>query len=135
MQSLLKQSKCYDQAVVKGRATLDDVEYVFNEIVAEENDLLYACWNSLTAHQQNVLRAVVASQKGLTTQETITKFSLGPSGTVSNTAAALVNAGHLVRDDAYTHKRIATPTSYDFDSPFFKAWVIRHTLSDIGLPQ
>jgi len=108
---------------------------LFNEIVAEENDLLYACWNSLTVHQQNVLRAVVASQKGLTTQETITKFSLGPSGTVCNTAAALVNAGHLIRDDAYTRKRIATPTGYDFDSPFFKAWVIQYTLSDIGLPQ
>lgn len=127
--------KCYEQAVVKGKATLDDVEYAFNEIVAEENDLLFTCWNSLTVHQQNVLRAVVASQKGLTTQETIAKFSLGPSGTVSNTAAALVKAGHLVRDDAYTRKRIATPTGYDFDSPFFKAWVIRHTLSDIGLHQ
>lgn len=127
--------KCYDQAVVKGRVTIEDVEYVFNEIVAEENDLLYSRWNSLTLHQQNVLRAVAAGQKGLTTQETIMKYSLGPSGTVSNTATALVKAGYLVRDDAYTRKRIATPTGYDFDSPFFKAWVIQHTLSDIGLPQ
>ena len=63
------------------------------------------------------------------------KFSLGPSGTVSNTATALVKAGYLIRDDAYTRKRIAIPTGYDFDSPFFKAWVIQHTLSDIGLPQ
>lgn len=125
--------KCYDLAVLKGSATLEDVEYVFNDIVAEENDLLYACWNSLTLHQQNVLRAVVVSQKGLTTQETIAKFSLGPSGTVSNTATALVKAGYLVRDDAYTRKRITTPTGYDFDSPFFKAWIIQHTLSDIGL--
>jgi hypothetical protein len=52
---------------------------------------------------------------------------------VSNTATALVKTGFLVRDDAYTRKRIATPTGYDFDSPFFKAWVIRHTLSDIGI--
>jgi len=28
------------------------------------------------------------------------KFSLGPSGTVSNTATALIKAGYLVRDDA-----------------------------------
>ena len=63
------------------------------------------------------------------------KFSLGPSGTVSNTATALIKAGYLVRDDAYTRKRIATQAGYDFDSPFFKTWVIRHTLSDMGLPQ
>jgi hypothetical protein len=126
--------KCYDLAVSKGSVTLDTLKQAFDEIVSEEYDLLYACWHSLTPHQQNVLRAVAANQNGLTTQESLARFSLGQSGTVANTVAALIKAGHLVREDAYTGKRVSTPVGYAFDSPFFKAWVIRHTLTDIGIP-
>jgi hypothetical protein len=28
---------------------------------------------------------------------------------------------------------VAASTGYEFDSPFFKSWVITHTLEDIGL--
>jgi hypothetical protein len=76
---------------------------------------------------------VAANQKGLTTQESLVRFSLGQSGTVTNTVAALMKAGHLVREDAYTGKRVSTPVGYEFDNPFFKAWVIRYTLTDIGI--
>jgi hypothetical protein len=117
-----------------GRATVQDVEYAFEDIIAEEHDLLYECWRSLTIHQQNILRAVAAGEKGLTTRETLAKFTLGSSGTVTNTVNSLIKAGHLIRQDAYTRRKVTTPTGYDFDSPFFKGWVIRHTLSDIGLP-
>lgn len=126
--------RCYDRRAVRGRATVEDVEHAFEEIVAEEHDLLYECWLSLTAHQQNILRAVAAGEKGLTTRETLAKFTLGSSGTVTNTVNSLIKAGHLIRQDAYTRTKVTTPTGYDFDSPFFKDWVVRHTLSDIGLP-
>ena len=126
--------KCYDLAVSEGSTTPDTVKRSFDEIVSEESDLLYACWHALTRHQQNVLRAVAANQNGLTTQESLARFSLGQSGTVTNTEAALIKAGHLVREDAYTGKRVSTPVGYEFDNPFFKAWVIRHTLTDIGIP-
>jgi len=127
--------RCYGLAAVRGRATIEEVENAFEDVMAEEHDLLYACWLSLTAHQQNVLRAVAAGEKGLTTHETLSRFTLGSSGTVINTVNSLIKAGHLIREDAYTGKKVPTPTGYDFDSPFFKAWVIRHTLSDMGIPQ
>ena len=125
---------CYHRTASRGRATIEDVEYAFEDIIAEEHDLLYECWLSLTAHQQNVLRAVAAGEKGLTTRETLAKFTLGPSGTVTNTVNSLIKAGHLIRQDAYKRRKVTTPTGYDYDSPFFKGWVVRHTLSDIGLP-
>lgn len=127
--------RCYERTVIKGRATIEDVENAFEDVIGEEYDLLYACWLSLTAYQQNVLRAVAAGEKGLTTRETLSKFTLGSSGTVINTVNSLIKAGHLIREDAYTRRKVTAPTGYDFDSPFFKSWVIRHTLSDIGMPQ
>jgi len=126
--------RCYDRTAVRGRATIEDAEHAFEDIIAEEHDLLYECWLSLTAHQQNILRAVAAGEKGLTTRETLAKFTLGSSGTVTNTVNSLIKSGHLIRQDPYTRRKVTTPTGYDFDSPFFKGWVIRHTLSDIGLP-
>jgi len=126
--------QCYDRTAVRGQATGEDAEHAFEEIVAAEHDLLYECWLALTAHQQNILRAVAAGEKGLTTRETLAKFTLGSSGTVTNTVNSLIKAGHLIRQDAYTRTKVTTPTGYDFDSPFFKGWVVRHTLSDIGLP-
>jgi hypothetical protein len=127
--------RCYDLAIIRGQVTIEDVENAFEDIIGEEHDLLYACWLSLTAHQQNVLRAVAAGEKGLTTHETLSRFTLGSSGTVINTVNNLIKAGHLIREDAYTRKKVTAPTGYDFDSPFFKSWVIRHTLSDMGMPQ
>jgi hypothetical protein len=127
--------KLYDRVVPRGRAAIKDVEKAFDDIVGEEHDLLYACWLSLTVYQQNVLRAIAAGEKGLTTRETLSKFTLGSSGTAINTVKSLIRAGHIIREDAYTNKKVANPTGYDFDSPFFKSWVIQHTLSDMGMPQ
>jgi hypothetical protein len=127
--------RCYDLAAIRGHAMIEDVENAFEDVIGEEHDLLYACWFSLTPHQQNVLRAVAAGEKGLTTRETLSKFALGSSGTVINTVNSLIKAGHLIREDAYTRKKVTTPTGYDFDSPFFKSWVIWHTLSDMGMPK
>jgi hypothetical protein len=77
--------KCFDLTHSKGVATSDDIEEAFKDIVEEEYDLLLSNWNSLTAHQQNVLRAVAAGMKGLTTQVTLKRFGLGTSGTAVNT--------------------------------------------------
>ena len=125
----------FDRTAVRGQATIEDVVNAFEDIIAEEHDLLYECWLSFTAHQQNILRAVAVGEKGLTTRETLARFALGSSGTVTNTVNSLIRAGHLIRQDAYTRIKVTTPTGYDFDSPFFKGWVVRHTLSDIGLPE
>ncbi len=126
--------RCYDLTVSIGKASVEDAELAFEDIIDEEYDLLYECWSTFTAHQQNVLRAVAAAKRGLTTREILNKFTLVSSGTATNTVKSLIKAGHLIRQDPYTRKKLNTPTGYDFDNPFFKGWVIRHTLSDIGLP-
>ena len=125
--------KSYDLAAAYGQMTSDIIKQAFDEIVSEESDLLYSSWHALTAMQQNVLRAVAVNKKGLTTRETLTRFSLGQSGTVTNTVKTLIKAGHLVREDAYTRKRTESPAGYEFDNPFFKAWVVQYALSDIGI--
>ena len=126
--------RLFDLEAVDSRLREDAVQRAFIEIVAEEGDLLNALWQSLTSLQQNTLRAVAATTKGLTTRQTIVRFSLGASGTATNAVNGLVKSGILFRDDPYTGRRVATPTGYDFDSPFFKAWVMAHTLTDLGLP-
>jgi hypothetical protein len=125
--------KCFDLTNSKGMATSDDIDQAFKDIVDEEYDLLLSHWSSLTAHQQNVLRAVAAGMKGLTTKETLKRFGLGTSGTAVNTANTLIRGGYLIKNDPYSHKRVTSSTGYDFDSPFFKSWVMKHTLADIGL--
>jgi len=125
--------KCFDLTHSRGEATSDDVDEAFREIVEEEFDLLFSHWDSLTAHQQNVLRAVAASPKGLTTRESLKRFGLGTSGTAVNTANTLVKGGYLIKNDPYSHKRVTSSTGYEFDSPFFKSWVMKNTLADIGM--
>jgi len=125
--------KCFDLTHAKGMATSDDIDAAFKDIVEEEYDLLLSHWNSLTAYQQNVLRAVAAGMKGLTTQVTLKRFGLGTSGTAVNTANTLIKGGYLIKKDPYAHRRLTSSTGYEFDSPFFKSWVLKYTLADIGL--
>ena len=46
--------RCYEWTAIRKRATIEDVENAFEDVIEEEHDLLYACWLSLTVHQQNV---------------------------------------------------------------------------------
>lgn len=100
------------------------VRRALREIVEEEEDLARVVWDQCTAIQQKVLRAVAAAESGLTTEQVRTRFNLPQSGTVSNTAADLVDDGVLV-------KTAVTP-GYDFDSPFVRGWVILYPLADHG---
>jgi len=61
------------------------------------------------------------------------RFGLGTSGTAVNTANTLIRGGYLIKNDPYSHKRVASSTGYEFDSPFFKSWVTKYTMADIGL--
>jgi hypothetical protein len=102
------------------------------EIVAEEHDLYHSVWRGLTALQQNVLRAVASAEGGLTSKQVLRTYSLGSSGAVTHSVRALVASGLLSRIDAYSGARVATPTGYAFDSPWFHAWVWWNTLADMG---
>ncbi|MFC1791190.1 hypothetical protein ACFL0I_01830 [Gemmatimonadota bacterium] len=103
----------------------DLVDTAFRDIIAEEDVIAHTLWKGLTPHQQNVLRAAAGAEAGLTSRETLERFSLPASGTVSNTAAALVAEEILVKVDL--------PPGYDFESPFFRGWVVNRTLPDLGI--
>jgi len=103
----------------------DLLKTAFRDVVADEDVIAHTLWKGLTAHQQDVLRAVAGAQTGLTTRETLERFALPGSGTVSNTAAALVAEDLLVKFE--------TPPGYDFESPFFRGWVVSQALPDIGI--
>jgi hypothetical protein len=99
----------------------DGVRRVFDRLVTEQGALLARLWSSLTPPSQRVLRAV-AAQPGaeLTAAQTIARYGLGPKSTVYATARRLV--ADEILTDAVT-----------FDDPFFRRWVERHALPDIGL--
>ena len=116
--------KCFDRTRAVGTAGPPEVDDAFREILEEQDDLWRSLWEQLTPLQQNVLRAVAAGTDGLTTQVTLERFSLGSSGSATNSAAALVEVGRLLKAEG--------GSGYGFDSPYFRGWVILHTLADIG---
>ena len=111
--------------MVAGAATGADVIVAIDDVVAAQSALLESLWMNLTALQQNVLRAVAADTDGLTTAVSMKKYGLVSSGSATNAATALVNAGHLLKS--------TTSSGYAFDSPFFRRWVQLNTLPDVGV--
>lgn len=94
-------------------------------LVAEEDDRMRATWDNLTELQQNTLRAVAWNGAGLTAAATLERFGLGYGGTARNAALALEKRGLLRKSDA--------AAGFGFDSPFARAWVVKHALPDAGL--
>lgn len=117
--------RCFDNVRGSRVVTAKDVTEAFDDVVAEQEPLLWSSWEGLTAQQQNVLRAVAVNREGLTTGESMRRFGLPSTGSTTNTAAALVESGVLLRT--------ATATGYGFDNPYFGRWVAMNTLGDIGL--
>jgi hypothetical protein len=99
----------------------DGVRRAFDRLVTEQGALLAKLWSSLSHPSQRVLRAL-AAQPGaeLTAAETISRYGLGPKSTVYATARRLVDDEILAE-------------GMTFDDPYFRRWVERHALPDIGL--
>ncbi|MEJ2216240.1 MAG: AAA family ATPase [Gemmatimonadota bacterium] len=105
----------------RGVANEDDVEEAVLDVVREEDPVIRATWLGLTAHQQNVLRAVASGTDQLFATATREHFGLPASSTVAVAVDALESRAILYRGD----DRIT------FDSPFFRAWVEREALQDV----
>lgn len=116
--------KTHELSSSAGVARRDTVADAFEQIVRAESDLIRALWDELTVLQQNVVRALAVSAEGLTTGETIERFSLGSTGSATNAARALVERGMLVRTAA---------GGYAFDSPYVRGWVLLNALPDLGI--
>lgn len=116
--------KCVD--IAPDGAVVDHltVASALQEIIDEAADQSEAWWSKLTPTQQNVLRAVAATDQGLTTKATRKRFAL-ESGSVSNTLKAFVEDGRLART--------VHGSGYCFDSPFLRGWIIVHALPDIAM--
>ena len=116
--------ECWDNCISSGAASAGDVIEAVDDVVAAQGALLESLWMGLTVLQQNVLRTVAANTDGLTTTASLRKYGLGSSGSTTNAASALVNAGHLVKG--------GSRSGYLFDSPFLRRWVEQNTLADVG---
>ncbi len=106
-----------------GFARDEDVHLAFDRLVTASSAATRTLWRTLTAHQQNVMRATAFRATGLTTIASRERFSLGDTGTAHNSAQLLVRKGVLERFGR----------GYVFTDPFVRGWVIAHALPDVGL--
>lgn len=120
--------KAFDVVIASRRRKADrnDVALAYGELIDEMDDAFHAFWDDASAVQREVLRAVAGAKAGLTTEETRQAFALPASGSVTKAVTALVNERRLVRDET-------APSGYTFDNPFFRGWIIREALGDLGL--
>lgn len=120
--------KLYDVASTGKKRKVDTglVALAFSELIDDMDDGLRAQWEDASNIQRDVLRAVAAAKAGLTTEETRAAFTLPASGSVAKAAATLVDERRLARS-------VESPSGYAFDNPYFRGWVIRNALGDIGL--
>ncbi len=107
----------------RGRVGTEEVGAGFLTIIAAAEPYIRSQWQSLTALQQNVLRAIAAGERQLTGKRARRRFALGGSSSV---LAAL---------DGIVRRKLIRSTSggYSFDSPFVRGWVIVNALIDIGI--
>ncbi len=109
------------RGVGAGVVGADDVEEAVLDVVREEDPVIRTTWLNLTAHQQNVLRAVASGVDQLFASATRERFGLSTSSTVATAVDALESRGILFREgEAIT-----------FDSPFVRCWVEREALPDV----
>lgn len=113
----------YAQGLRDGRARPEAVEAAMRDVVREEDPVIRSVWTHLTAHQQNVLRAVASEAEKIFSTAVRERFGLPTSSTVAAAVDALVSRGLLVRD--------MESGSIEFDSPFVRLWVESEVLHDV----
>lgn len=116
----------WDAASRTGQADEMLVMAAMESLVMEQGALFAALWRGLQATDQRVLRAM-AAEPGVALQsaDTLQRYRLGPKSSVSTALARMVENEVLARDDG---------GRYAFDDPFFRRWVQRVALADLGLP-
>lgn len=114
----------FDRSARTGPADSTTVAAAFDGLVRDEDEPHRTLWERLTPLQQNVLRAVAASDDGLTTAATMRRFDLTSSSAVSRIVGKFTEEGLLVSGG---------PAGYAFDDPFFRGWVVLRTLPDVGM--
>lgn len=107
------------RTVSSGKARPADVTAAIDEIVTAEDAALRRTWEDLSLLQQKLLRALAAGAEQLHSAATRDRFGLGPSSSVTTALKALTNRAVLSRSNG----------DVSFDSPFFRAWIVREVLN------
>lgn len=113
----------YARGLAGGGASVDEVGLAIGDVVREEDPVIRTIWSDLTAHQQNVLRAVASGAEQIFSTATRQRFGLPTSSTVAAAVDAMQSRGILARD----HE----DGSIHFDSPFVRLWVEWEVLQDV----
>lgn len=116
---------CFPVAVAAGELTTVMVDRAYGAVVAEDKAFFQSDWQQLTAHQQNVLRALAEDESKLGSEAVRQRYNLPASGSTSNTLKSLAERGILYDAD--------TAPGYAYDNPFYKHWVHQRNRDDLGL--
>jgi uncharacterized protein len=112
-----------DHARASGTLTPAALDAPLRGVVQQRRSQYESDWKELTVLQQNCLRAIAAGERRLTSTAVLTRYALGATSRTSKSLAVLAERSIVVRDG----------TTYSFDDPFFRAWVIEAVLPDVGL--
>jgi hypothetical protein len=95
-----------------------------DRLVDVQAALYSAIWRERSAVEQRIMRAVLLEPNvALTSTPALKRYQLGPKSTVQQAIGRLVEGEYLV----------ALPgVGYAFDDPFFRHWIARHVLPDLG---
>jgi len=93
-------------------------------VVQQEDPLIRAIWNQLSAQQQDVLRVLALGVGQLLSVEVRDRYGLPGASSVQKAVEGLLTRGVLVRDE----------DALQFDSPFVRRWVQREVAPDVGGP-
>jgi hypothetical protein len=108
-----------------GSLTREMIQSAKAAIIEEDRAFFQSDWQQMTAHQQNVLRALAEGERRLTSEDARERFSLPASGSVTNTLKSLLERGILYE--------LEEAPGYAFDNPFFKQWIHLRNQIDLGL--
>lgn len=112
--------------MAQGRSLTEDIVMKARAaIVEEDRAYFHSDWQQMTAHQQNVLRALAEGERRLTSEGVRERFSLPTSGSVTNTLKSLLERGILYE--------LEEAPGFAFDNPFFKQWIRLRNRDDLGL--
>lgn len=93
-------------------------------ILSQRGAIYALTWTRLTGRQQNLLRALSAGETKPFAEHVRTRFDLRSTAAVARTLELLGQRGLVSRGDE----------GYGMDDPFFREWIVRTALPDIGPP-
>lgn len=110
----------FANSLPRGRVETSDIENALSSLTRSEATIYLAIWNELSTTQQNALRAVAANPDHLFSSNTLQRFGLASSSTMTRALEVLQDRGLVVRGDE----------GLEIDNPFFHEWIRQELLPD-----